>query len=138
MPAKDLFHDCVKNALIEEGWTITDDPFPIRVGGVEMYIDLGAEKIIAAEKADQKIAVEMKTFSSPSTIYDFHLAVGQFMNYRMALKEEELERTLYLAVPVDTYDSFFTLKFVQTAIQHYQLHLIIYDTEKQVIIKWQT
>jgi len=73
MPAKDLFHDCVKNALIEEGWTITDDPFPIRVGSVEMYIDLGAEKIIAAEKADQKIAVEIKTFSSPSTIYDFHL-----------------------------------------------------------------
>lgn len=60
------------------------------------------------------------------------------MNYRLALKEEELEITLYLAVPVDTYDSFFTLKFVQTAIQHYQLHLIIYDTEKQVIIKWQT
>jgi len=136
MPAKDIFHDTVKESLIKEGWIITDDPFSIRVGGVEMYIDLGAEKIIAAEKAERKIAVEVKSFSGASTIYDFHLAVGQFMNYRLALKDKEPKRRLYLAVPMDTYDSFFTLKFVQTAIQDYQLYLIIYDIEKQVIVKW--
>jgi len=135
MPSKDLFHNTVKKALINEGWTITADPLPIRVGGVEMYIDLGAEKIIAAEKADQKIAIEIKSFSSPSSIYDFHLAVGQFMNYRLAL-EEEPERILYLAVPVETYETFFTLKFIQTAISRYQLNLIVYDTEKEVIVKW--
>lgn len=137
MPAKDLFHDSVKNALIKEGWVVTDDPFPIRVGGIEMYIDLGAEKIIAAEKAEQKIAVEIKTFSGPSILYDFHLAIGQFMNYRLALTEAEPERTLYLAVPIDIYENFFALKFVQTAIRHYQLHLIIYEAQQQVIIKWQ-
>lgn len=136
MPAKDIFHDTVKESLIKEGWTITDDPLSIRVGGVEMYIDLGAEKIIAAEKAEEKIAVEIKSFSGSSAIYDFHLAVGQFMNYRLALKDKEPERNLYLAVPMDTYDSFFSLKFVQTAIEDYQLNLIIYDIEKQVIVKW--
>jgi XisH protein len=136
MPAKDFFHDCVKLALQKDGWTITDDPFFIRIGGVEMYIDLGAEKMIAAEKAGQKIAVEIKSFSSPSTIYDFHLAIGQFMNYRLALTEKWPGRLLYLAVPVDTYDTFFMLPFVQTAIQHYQLNLIIYDTDQQVILKW--
>jgi hypothetical protein len=101
-----------------------------------MYIDLGAEKIIAAEKAKRKIAVEIKSFSGASTIYDFHLAVGQFMNYRLALKNTEPKRSLYLAVPMDTFDSFFTLKFVQTAIEDYQLNLIIYDIEKQIIVKW--
>ena len=136
MPAKDIFHDTVKESLIKEGWTITDDPLSIRVGGVEMYIDLGAEKIIAAERAEEKIAVEIKSFSGSSAIYDFHLAVGQFMNYRLALKDKEPERNLYLAVPMDTYDSFFSLKFVQTAIEDYQLNLIIYDIEKQVIVKW--
>jgi hypothetical protein len=25
MPAKDIYHDTVKNALIKEGWTITPD-----------------------------------------------------------------------------------------------------------------
>ncbi len=137
MPVKDIFHNTVKKALINEGWTITADPLPIRLGGVEMYIDLGAEKLIAAEKIDQKIAIEIKSFSSPSSIYDFHLAVGQFMNYRLALEEDDPERILYLAVPVDTYKTFFALKFIQTAIHSYQLNLIVYDTEKEVIIKWQ-
>jgi hypothetical protein len=29
MPALDLLHDPVRNALIKEGWTITADPYPI-------------------------------------------------------------------------------------------------------------
>ena len=27
MPAKDTYHDPLRNALIKDGWTITDDPF---------------------------------------------------------------------------------------------------------------
>ncbi len=27
MPAHDVFHAAVKQGLIKEGWTITDDPF---------------------------------------------------------------------------------------------------------------
>ena len=56
MAARDVFHEMVKQALIQDGWCITDDPLRIRYGGVDTYIDLGAEKLIAAEKADQKIA----------------------------------------------------------------------------------
>lgn len=50
MPAQDIFHDSVKNALIKDGWTITDDPLYLDYGGIDMYVDLGAEKLIAAEK----------------------------------------------------------------------------------------
>jgi hypothetical protein len=137
MPAKDIYHDTVKNALIKEGWTITEEPLSIRFGGVDMYVDLGIGKIIAVEKADQKIAVEIKSFSSPSILYDFHLAVGQFMNYRLALEEQYPQYILYIAVPLDAYDTFFTLKFTQLAVQRYQLKLIIYDTENEEIVKWQ-
>ena len=31
------------------------------------------------------------------TIFDFHLALGQFLNYRLVLEETEPERILYLA-----------------------------------------
>ena len=48
MAAKDIFHDAVKHALEKDGWTITDDPLFLRFGGLEMYIDLGAECIFAA------------------------------------------------------------------------------------------
>jgi len=62
MPAKDLYHDNVCNALIKDGWTITDDPLVLSIGTRSVYIDLGAEKLIAAERDNQKIAVEI-TFS---------------------------------------------------------------------------
>ena len=57
MPTKDIYHEIVKTGLISDGWNITDDPLIIRFGGVEMYVDLGAKKVIAAEKDNQKIAI---------------------------------------------------------------------------------
>ena len=91
---KDLYHNQVKTALQKDGWQITHDPYEIRIGGVEMYIDLAAEQVIAAQKGNVKIAVEIKSFISPSTISDFHLAHGQFLDYRYALEDEEPERIL--------------------------------------------
>ncbi len=137
MPARDTFHNAVKNALVKEKWLITHDPLSLDVGGVEMYIDLGAEKLIAAEKEGEKIAVEIKSFLGGSAITEFHTALGQFMNYRLALMEEEADRILYLAVPSDTYKTFFALQFIQRAIEQYRLKLIVYDPVKEVIVKWQ-
>jgi len=72
--AKDIFHESVKNALQKEQWIITDDPLKFKFGDVNFRIDLGAEKVIAAEKADEKIAVEIKSFLNPSAITDFYNA----------------------------------------------------------------
>lgn len=41
MPAKDIYHDVVKQALIKDGWTITDDPLRLRWAKRNIYIDLG-------------------------------------------------------------------------------------------------
>jgi XisH protein len=76
--AKDLFHNAVKQALLKEEWIITADPLVIRIERVKLEIDLAAEKVVAAEKAGRKIAVEIKSFLNPSTITDFHAALGQF------------------------------------------------------------
>jgi len=60
--AKDIYHDAVKKALEKNGWNITDDPYFIHFPGSLKYeIDLGAEKIIGAEKESQKIAVEINS-----------------------------------------------------------------------------
>lgn len=56
--AKDKYHQLVKNALITEGWIITDDPLYIPTFKRTVQIDLGAERLIGAEKANLKIAVE--------------------------------------------------------------------------------
>ena len=57
MPARDIYHDNFKNALIKDGWIITHDPYMLKWGLKDLYIDLGAQKLLAAEKQEQKIAV---------------------------------------------------------------------------------
>jgi hypothetical protein len=134
--ARDVFHSAVRKGLEKESWEITDDPLKIKVGGVDMQIDLGAEKVIAAEKGDEKIAVEIKSFTGTSNISEFHTAVGQFINYRVGLEEQLPERILYLAVPIGVYRRFFIIPFVQTIIERFQIKLIIYDPIDEVILEW--
>ncbi len=136
MAAKDLFHDAVRKSLLKEQWVITDDPLKIKIEGVKFEIDLAAERVFAAEKEGQKIAVEIKSFLNNSVLTDFHAALGQFLNYRLALQITESNRVLYLAVPFDTFDSFFQEVFVQQAVNLYQLKLIVYDPNQEVIIAW--
>ena len=137
MAARDIFHDAVRHALEKEGWVITHDPLSLQVGGVEMYIDLGAEKLIAAEKDGEKIAVEIKSFISVSAIYEFHLAIGQYRNYQLALSQEDPERLLYLAVPEDAYSRFFTLQFIQDALRYNEVRCLVYDVQVEGIVQWQ-
>jgi XisH protein len=70
MPAKDIYHNAVKNALIQEGWIITNDPLHLKWGQKDMYVDLGAKQLLAAEQGTRKIAVEIKSFVSPSEMAD--------------------------------------------------------------------
>ncbi|MEH2173551.1 XisH family protein [Nostoc sp.] len=136
MSARDRFHELVRTALEKEGWIITHDPYHIDLGFVDFYIDLGAELLLAATKDEEKIAVEIKTFLAPSTISEFHTAIGQFINYRIALEDDDPERWLYLAVPLDVYKRFFRYPFIQTVIVRNKIPLLVYDTEKQEIAEW--
>jgi hypothetical protein len=136
MPAKDIFHNAVKRSLEKDGWIITDDPIYLDFGGVELYIDLGAEKLIVAEKDQQKIAVEVKSFISGSAIFEFHNALGQFINYRTALSRKQPERILYLAVPITTFETFFKLELIQLVIQSQSIKLLVYNTKQEVIEQW--
>jgi hypothetical protein len=65
MPARDRYHDQVKTALQRDGWMITHDPLKLKWGAKDMYVDLGAEQLLAAEKGMRKIAVEVKSFLCP-------------------------------------------------------------------------
>jgi len=135
--AKDSFHDAVRSALEKEAWVITDDPFKIRISPTtNLYVDLGAERVIAAIRAEDKIAVEVKSFIGTSSMFEFHLAVGQFTNYRYALADFEPDRKLYLAVPVESYNDFFKQDFIQSVIQRSEISLLIYEPEQGEIVQW--
>lgn len=134
--AKDLFHDAVKVALQKEGWVITHDPYMLESFGTQIFVDLGAEQVIAAERDKELIAVEIKSFVGNSYVYDFYQALGQYISYLRALKIKEPERKLILAVPKKAYKSFFARPDVQAALQDFNLNLLVYDSQKQIITNW--
>lgn len=86
MPARDLIHDAVRTALENDEWTITDDPLSFEYRDVQVFIDLGAERVLGAERNGEKIAVEIKSFVGQSIIHDFEGAsrAVQFVPERAA------------------------------------------------------
>lgn len=101
-----------------------------------MQIDLAAEALVAAEKNNQLIAIEIKSFLAPSTVSEFHTALGQFINYRVALRLKQPERVLYLAVPLFTYQEFFAEEVVRISIEENAVKLLIFDPDSQEVVQW--
>ena len=136
MSARDFYHDAAKTALQKDGWTITHDPFLLNIPSRRLKIDLGAEKLIAAQKENARIAVEVKSFLAASVISEFHGALGQFLNYRVALKTIEPERTLFLAIPAKVYRSFFSEELAQLSVAEYDVKLVVFDPKQEAIVQW--
>lgn len=115
---------------------MTDDPLKIEWGGATIKIDLGAERLLAAEREGEKIAVEVKSFAGNSPISEFHTALGQFIGYRRVLRDEEPTRKLFLGVPVDTFEEFLATEYAQSLIEEQDVALIVYHPIHEVIVKW--
>ncbi len=137
---KDIYHQAVRTALERTGWVITHDPYPIRVLGFDLDVDLGAERILAAEREMdgklEKVAIEIKSFLSPSFMRDFHQAVGQYTNYNVLLRKQEEERILYLAVPKDVYERRFEQPGVRFILEQTHIHVMVFDDENLTIDVW--
>lgn len=133
--ARDLIHEAVKEALIKDRWNVEDDYF-IRSGGIGFTIDLAAEKIIVAERGLERILVEVKSFGNPSLIYSFHEALGQYLDYRGALKDEGINRKLYLAVSESTYRQLRKKPFYQRRFKEHSIKQLIVNVENKTIVKW--
>ncbi|MGB3757429.1 MAG: XisH family protein [Rivularia sp. (in: cyanobacteria)] len=136
MPARDIYHDAFKNALIKDGWIVTDDPLHIKWGQRDMYVDLGAKKLLAAQKAENKIAVEIKSFISPSEIQDFKEAIGGFVLYRAVMHRVEPERTLYLAVRDNIYNALFQEPIGTLLVESDNIYLIVFNVDEEEIVQW--
>jgi XisH protein len=136
MPRFDKYHEAVKNALIKEDWTITDDPLTVEFEDVYLYADLGAEKTLAAEKGTEKIAVEIKVFGSVSNFSELQKAVGQYQMYVVYLQETEPERKVFLAISKTIYNDFFQRPSVKFFVSKINLRILVFDSEKEEIVQW--
>ena len=138
MPARDIYHDTVKNALIKDGWTITHDPLHLRWGNDSLYVDLGAQRLLIAKKEDRKIAVEIKSFASSSNMADLENALGQYILYQNIIEELEPDRTLYLAIHEEIFSTIFEESLGQMLIQKNHIKLLVFNRTEEVIVKWNT
>ncbi len=136
MPAKDIYHDTVKRALQKDGWIITHDPFPLQIGRKRLSADLGAERLINAEKGTQKIVVEVKSFVGRSDVKDLEQALGQYILYRQVLNEMRIDRSLYLAIPQPIFNSVFTIELGQVLLKNQIVKLIVFDDKSEAIVQW--
>jgi hypothetical protein len=134
--ARDKFHQSVREALEKDGWTITHDPFRAKFASKKYEIDIGAEKLIAANRGSEKIVVEIKSFLTKSANYEMHEAVGQFINYRRMLRLNNIEHQLFLAMPEDVFEDVFNDEFGQITIQEENIKILVFHPAKMQIIKW--
>lgn len=138
MPAKDKFHPTVKTALINDGWTITHDPFPLKDKSRKMNydIDLGAEKLLGAEKGTEKIAIEVKSFTNASFSHEFHSVLGQYLVYWKGLQTIEPDRVLFLAMPSFAQDKLNEHPLIAEIVQEFHIHILVFDEKNQQILTW--
>jgi len=137
LPAHDRYHQAVKNAVLKDGWIITDDPLRIRLArGRRLFVDLGAERLLAAERGTEKIAIEIKSFQRPSEMRDLEDALGQFVLYARLLARYDPDRVLYLALPEPARRSVFEEEAGQILLEDGVIRLFSFDVESEEIVKW--
>ncbi|MEM6503279.1 MAG: element excision factor XisH family protein [Cyanobacteria bacterium P01_C01_bin.89] len=137
MAARDIYHQTVKEALIKDGWQITHDPFSIRWSSRRLEADLGAQRLLAAERATQKIVVEVKSFLRDSRVVDLEDALGQYVLYEEILKRTHPDRELYLAMPnAAFFDLFEKDDFAQILIDSNRLKVMVFNPSQQEIQQW--
>ncbi len=136
MPAKDFYHETVRNALTKDGWTITHDPLTLRWGRTDLFVDLGAEKVIAAEKNNRKIAVEVKSFSGRSRMNDLEKAIGQYTLYSKIVARTEPDREVYLAVQGLVFTAIFEEPVGQLLLEDGSIKVIVFDEDSEEVVRW--
>ena len=136
MPADDAIKPAVVAALTKDGWTITDDPLTLKYEDIAVGIDLGAERLLAAERGAERIAVEVKGFASNSAVRDYRDALGQYDLYRMVLEDIQPDRKLYLAVSETGYRRLFGKRAIQRLSEKRPLPLVVIRVRSEEVLQW--
>lgn len=67
---------------------------------------------------------------------EFEKAIGQFIIYRFAMRREDAERQFFLAVGEKIYNKLFVHPDVIELIEGEDLKVLVFNEEKEVIVRW--
>ena len=142
MPQNDTNHHLIIQALLNDSWQITDDPYVISYGERFLFIDLSASQtthavtLLGLQQGECRIAVEIKEFRGPSFIANLEQAIGQYSLYRLLLHQVDPQRTLYLGITDIIYDNLFREPIGELVIQQLPLNLLIIHSETVEVQQW--
>ncbi len=136
MPRRDQIHEAVKNALVKDGWTITDDPYRIVFEDTDVYADLRIMKSGAGTTLQRTLVIEVKGFTGDSPMHNLELALGQYELYRIYLKRIAPAERLYLAISSTTYSEQFIRPAFAVIVSEKKLPLLVVDTEREEVVQW--
>jgi len=101
-----------------------------------LFIDLGAEIPLAAEKEGRTIAVEIKSLVGSREMAEFERALGQYVLYRSLMRRIDQQRTLFLAILKPAFEEHFDTTEVQALIADENMKLIVFERKTEEIAKW--
>jgi hypothetical protein len=136
MSARNVHHDALVEALIADGWTITHDPLKLSLGNRRVYVDIGAEKAIGAEKGGRRIAVELQSFLGESDMHNLESAVGQYILYRTILGVSEPDRALFMAVRPVVADGVLDEPIGRLMLEQERIKVVVFDSTARRVVKW--
>lgn len=134
--ARDIIHKLVKNALINDGWTITADPYHLRYEDKSLLADIKAERVLLAQRETEVIVVEIKSFLGASFMKELQTALGQYQMYVAFLESLKESTPVYLATTAVVFREEFQSKAVQMLLKRYGVKMIIVDDDNEEIIQW--
>lgn len=130
MPALDQCHEQIVHALRKAGWIVDDQPYVMtHIAGRKLFIDIKAQR-----GQEEIIVVEVKCFAD-NELGELYVAIGQYMVYRSLLRQLQVNRTLYLAIPNNAYQGIFR-EIGMPLVAEAQIKLIVVDLENEVVEQW--
>ncbi len=135
MSREDFYHKHFRNALLAAGWKIESEHFRLPFYDTRVKIDFTASK--QENGVQMLVAVEVKNFrETDSYNNEFQRAVGQYLLYRDLLTHSDFTHQLFLGVPMEIYQSFFSDAAVKRLLVELKFNLVTFDPETVTLVQW--
>lgn len=137
MAREDRDHQAVCRALINDGWTITQQQAILRFRSSSFFgkLDMVATAAITATQNQRTIVVEVKSFRPSLKMAELEKAVGQYLIYKSWLLRERPNWDIYLAVST-RHQHHFESEALRVIAEDYGIKVILVDVVQERIVAW--
>ncbi len=93
-------------------------------------------QLLAAERDEHKIAVEIKSFTGQSEMNDLEKAIGEYIVYHDVLAQVEPDQELFLAVSQEVANGLFEEPLGELLLKNNRVSLLVFEPETEDIVTW--